>query len=82
MSESQPFADIKAKPLVNLDKMKYVLVFGTSRGDYAEDDIEERAKKLSDNKTVLQQNKVKNLIESMTVKPVVKKTDEVKNVDQ
>ena len=49
---------------------------------YAEDDIEERAKKLSDNKTVLQQNKVKNLIESMTVKPVVKKTDEVKNVDQ
>lgn len=70
ISDSQPFADIKAKPLVELDKMKYVLIFGTDDGKNSEDEIEERAKQLTDNKTILQQNKVKNLIESMTVKSV------------
>lgn len=73
ISDSQPFAAIRAKPLVDIDKMRYVLMFWSNDETFEDDDIETKAKQLTDNKVILHQEKVKTLIETLSVK--VKKTD-------
>ena len=67
------FAAIKAKPLVDIDKMRYVLMFWSNDESFEDDDIQTKAKQLTDNKVILHQEKVKTLIETLSVK--VKKTD-------
>ena len=73
ISDSQPFAAIRAKPLVDIDKMRYVLMFWSNDETFEDDDIDTKAKQLTDNKVILHQEKVKTLIETLSVK--VKKTD-------
>ncbi|MGN0916529.1 MAG: rod shape-determining protein MreC [Succinivibrio sp.] len=68
LSESKPFADIRATPLVDTDKMRFVLMFWTNEGIYKKDAQDNSAKDLTDNKVVLHQNKVKELIRTLSVK--------------
>ena len=53
--------------------MRYVLMFWSNDENFEDDDIETKAKQLTDNKVILHQEKVKTLIETLSVK--VKKTD-------
>ena len=69
ISESQPFAAIKAKPLVDTYKMRYVLMFWPSEETLAEDDFASKAKQLTDNKKIIHQERVKKLIETLSVHP-------------
>lgn len=64
-SEDQPFAEVKAKPLVDTDKIRYVLMFWfepTKAGP----DAKAKPKKQTDNKIILRQEHVKKLIKSLT----------------
>ena len=67
ISDSQPFASIKAKPLVDTDKMRFVLMFWNNDSSY-NDNFDEKAKPLTDNKVILHQQKVKDLIKTLSVK--------------
>ena len=71
ISDSQPFAAIKAKPLVDTDRMRFVLMFWTNENDIYDDDedgFNSKAKQLTDSKVILHQNKVKDLIKTLSVK--------------
>ena len=65
-SESQPFAFIKAKPIVDASRMRYVLLLWYQRSDYEEPDDKLIAKERTDGKVILRQNRIRNLIESMS----------------
>jgi len=78
ISDSQPFAAIKAKPLVETDKMRYVLMFGASNEAASTEDFEMQAKELTDAKKILHQQRVKNLISTLSVKNADKKNNDTK----
>lgn len=64
-SETQPFADVKARPLVDFDRMRYVLMFWYEKSDlqggyYAE------PKERTDGKVVLREARIRKLIDSMS----------------
>lgn len=65
-SESQPFAFIKAKPVVDTNRIRYVLLLWYQRSEYEQADDEMTAKQRTDGKTVLRQQRIKKLIESMS----------------
>ena len=64
--ESQPFALIKAKPSVDLDRMRYVLMFWYNDIEETEKIAEQHFKKPTDSKIILKQEKIKRLIESLS----------------
>lgn len=72
ISDSQPFAAIKAKPLVDTEKMRYVLMFWSNTADLEDIKVDEVAKERTDNKVILHQEKVKNLIDTLSVKKTEK----------
>lgn len=78
ISDSQPFAVIKAKPLVDTDKMRFVLMFWGNDEAFDEEDFKSKAKDRTDNKVILHQEKVKNLIETLSVKDHKKPKDNEK----
>ncbi len=80
-AESQPFAAIKAKPLVDIDKMRYVLMFGNNGEEVNDIDFEKNSKQLTDSKVILQQNKVKELIDQLSVKKTTRATDKEAHED-
>lgn len=83
ISDSQPFAAIKARPLVDIDKMRYVLMFWTNDEMTDNYDIESRAKKLTDSKIILHQEKVKKLIQTLSVKNKnINEDDKLKNKEK
>lgn len=66
-SEDQSFADVKARPLVDTDKIRYVLMFWYKQNP--EDSAEEETvlpKEQTDGKLVLRQAKILELITSLT----------------
>ena len=67
LSDSQPFAAIRARPIVETDKMRYVLMFWTNTEKEIDDEYNSKAKKLTDNKVIIHQNKVKELINRLSV---------------
>lgn len=81
ISDSQPFAAIKAKPLVETDKMRYVLMFGASNDSADAEDYALQAKQMTDDKTILHQKKVKDLIETLSVKKSEKQANSDKKTD-
>lgn len=68
ISDSQPFAAIKARPLVETDKMRYVLMFGANNDGTDAEEYALQAKQLTDDKNILHQKKVKELIDTLSVK--------------
>lgn len=72
ISDSQPFAAIKAKPLVDTEKMRYVLMFWSNTADLEDIKVDEVAKERTDNKVILHQEKVRNLIDTLSVKKTEK----------
>lgn len=64
-SETQPFADVKAKPLVDFDRMRYVLMFWYERQSL-NDSRYVKEKELTDGKVILREARIKRLIESMS----------------
>lgn len=65
-SEEQPFAEVKAKPLVDTDKIRYVLMFWY-QPNYAKGAVLGSApKEQTDSKRVLRQEQIRHLIDSMT----------------
>ena len=77
-SEAIPFALIKARPVVDTDKMRYVLLFWYESSNYFDDNEEAGAKQPSDGKLILRQQKIKKLIESL---PPTKKKPHPNNTD-
>lgn len=65
-SESQPFAFIKAKPVVDTNRIRYVLLLWYQRSEYDRADDEMAAKQRSDGKVILRQQRIKKLIDSMS----------------
>ncbi len=65
-SETQPFALVKAKPVVDMDKMRYVLMFFYN---FVDNNREHGAKpkQPSDGKVILRQKKIKTLIDSLSI---------------
>lgn len=64
-SDEQPFAEVKAKPLVDTDKIRYVLMFWYQPNLYS-DSIMVQGKEQTDAKRVLRQERIKRLIDSLT----------------
>lgn len=64
-SEDQPFAVVKAKPLVDTDKIRYVLMFWYEPNNQGTD-AQVKPKEQTDSKVILRQEHVKKLIESLT----------------
>lgn len=64
-SDDQPFAEVKAKPLVDTDKIRYVLMFWYETNQTLTD-TEVQPKEQTDNKIILRQERIKKLIDSMT----------------
>ncbi len=64
-SEESPFAVVKAKPVVDLDRMRYVLMFWYRNADI-EAQKEAEPKKPTDNKYMIRQAHIKALIESLS----------------
>lgn len=64
-SEDQPFAEVKAKPLVDTDKIRYVLMFWYQSNTNA-DSQGVKPKEQTDNKRILRQERIKRLIDSLT----------------
>lgn len=64
-SETQPFADVKAKPLVDFDRMRYVLMFWYDRS-LSNGDRYVEPKKRTDSKVILREERIRNLIDSMS----------------
>ncbi len=65
-SDSLPFASIKAKPIVNTDTMHYVLLYWYQGINGENDDNLTLVKQRTDGKRILRQEKIKNLIESLS----------------
>ncbi|MBQ9274309.1 MAG: rod shape-determining protein MreC [Succinivibrio sp.] len=66
-SESQPFALIKARPMVDIDKMRYVLLLWYQNPAENDDPKQNIApKEPTDSKVALRQQRIKDLIESMS----------------
>ncbi|MCR5536459.1 MAG: rod shape-determining protein MreC [Succinivibrio sp.] len=65
-SETQPFALVKAKPAVDMDKMRYVLMFFYNNVDNDQNDGV-KPKQPSDGKVILRQKKIKTLIDSLSI---------------
>lgn len=65
-SESQPFALVKAKPLVHIDTMRYVLMVWYKKDLDGENSWAVAPKERTDSKVMLRQDKIKKLIDSMT----------------
>ncbi len=64
MSENQSFAEIKARPLVDFAKMRYVLMYWYDTRGAGGDEI--KPKEPTDSKILLREARIKKLIESMT----------------
>lgn len=64
-NEGQVVDGVKAKPIVNTDKIKYVLLFFYENIGETLDNSTIAPKQISDDKFILRQNKINNLIESM-----------------
>lgn len=65
-SEDQSFADVKARPLVDTDKIRYVLMFWYKQNPYEQEEVEITPKEQTDGKLVLRQAKIIELITSLT----------------
>lgn len=65
-SEDLPFAEVKAKPLVDTDKIRYVLMFWYEHDLNSSSSEDAVPKEQTDAKRRLRQNNIKRLIESMT----------------
>lgn len=65
-SESQPFALVKAKPVVNIDTMRYVLVILSQKDLQGKGHGEMQPKERTDGKKILREARIKSLINSMT----------------
>lgn len=68
-SDAQPFANIKAKPIVDTDTMRYVLLYWYQGIDSEDNQNTIISKQRSDSKHILRQEKIKNLIESLSRTP-------------
>ena len=68
-SDAQPFANIKARPIVETDTMRYVLLYWYQGIDSDESNNMIMAKQRTDSKHILRQEKIKNLIESLSRNP-------------
>ena len=68
-SDAQPFANIKAKPIVDTDTMRYVLLYWYQGIDSEDTQNTIISKQRSDGKHILRQEKIKNLIESLSRTP-------------
>lgn len=66
ISENQSFAEVKAKPLVDFARMRYVLMYWYD-GKGGDGRAEVKPKEPTDAKTVLREERIKRLIDSMTV---------------
>lgn len=75
ISDSQPFAAIRAKPLVDTQKMRYVLMFSSNATDPKDTKVDEVAKEQTDSKVILHQEKIKNLINTLSIKKAEKKVE-------
>lgn len=64
-SDDQPFAEVKAKPLVDTDKIRYVLMFWYQSNSIA-DSQGLKPKEQTDSKRILRQERIKRLIDSLT----------------
>lgn len=64
MSENQSFAEVKARPLVDFAKMRYVLMYWYDTRSAAGDEV--KPKEPTDSKILLREERIKKLIESMT----------------
>lgn len=64
-SDDQPFAEVKAKPLVDTDKIRYVLMFWYKLNNSG-DSQDIKPKERTDSKRVLRQERIKRLIDSLT----------------
>ena len=60
-SDAQPFANIKAKPIVDTDTMRYVLLYWYQGIDSENNENNIISKQRSDSKHILRQEKIKNL---------------------
>lgn len=64
-SEDQPFAEVKAKPLVDTDKIRYVLLFWDQTNQGLDKQMPQ-PKERTDGKRILRQERIRKLIESLT----------------
>lgn len=64
-SEAQPFAEVKAKPIVDTDKINYVLLFWYQPNS-SDTKKNIQPKEQTDNKLMLRQARIRHLIESLT----------------
>ncbi|MCR5084476.1 MAG: rod shape-determining protein MreC [Succinivibrionaceae bacterium] len=64
-SDDQPFAVIRAKPIVDIDRMRYVLMFWYQSAEDGDDSV--RAKQPTDSKLLLRQQRLEQLISTMSV---------------
>lgn len=65
-SEEQPFAEVKAKPLVDTDKIRYVLMFWYQPSHAKGESLGSLPKEQTDGKRILRQEQIRQLIDSMT----------------
>lgn len=65
-SEEQPFAEVKAKPLVDTDKIRYVLMFWFQPNNSQGNITGTAPKEQTNNKRYLRQEQIRQLIDSMT----------------
>lgn len=65
-SEEQPFAEVKAKPLVDTDKIRYVLMFWYEPNNVSGSSAVAMPKEQTDAKRFLRQEQIRQLIDSMT----------------
>ncbi len=65
LSENQSFAEVKAKPLVNFGRLRYVLMYWYDAQAEGHND-EVQVKRPTDGKVLLRQARIKQLIQSMS----------------
>ncbi len=66
-SQAQAVAEVKARPLVDFDRMRYVLVFWYQQSEADGSSLDRvKPKERSDSKVVLRQRQIKELIETLT----------------
>lgn len=65
-SEEQPFAEVRAKPLVDTDKIRYVLLFWYEPNNEEGSALANTPKEQTDSKRYLRQEQIRQLIDSMT----------------
>lgn len=77
-NNSQPFADVKARPLIDIDKMRYVLMTFYDRSwneNFKKRKV--KAKSLTDSKVILEQNRIKKLVQQADKKIKENNTKEI-----